>query len=83
MINKIINYFKNIDKLTYKIMKYGLVSCFILSFFSALMLITYNLANTSPDVFYIGLALFKLSCSFSVEFIVCGIVADSIKKQLV
>lgn len=83
MINIIIGYFKDLDKLTYKIMHYGLVSCLILSFFSALMLITYNIADTSPDVFHIGLSLFKLSCTFSVEFIVCGIVADSIKKQLI
>ena len=83
MINIIIGYFKNLDKLTYKIMKYGLISCFILNFFSALMLLTYNLANTSPDIFHMGLSLFKLGCSFSVEFIVCGLVADLIKKQLV
>ena len=83
MIKKIISYFKKLDKLTYKIMKYGLISCFILSTFSALMLLTYNLANTTPDVFHIGLSLFKLSCTFSVEFIVCGLVIDSIKKQIV
>lgn len=83
MINKIISYFKNLDKLTYKIMHYGLVSCFWLSFFSSLLLFTYNITNTSPNVFHIGLSLFKLSCTFSVEFIVCGLVADSIKKQLV
>ena len=83
MINKIIGYFKNLDKLTYKIMKYGLVSCFTLSLFSSLMLFTYNLASTSPSVFHLGLSLFKSSCTFSVEFVVCGLVADSIKKQLV
>ncbi|MBR3162949.1 MAG: hypothetical protein IKF17_02460 [Clostridia bacterium] len=83
MVNKIIGYFKDLDKITYKIMKYGLVSCFILNIFSALMLFTYNLANASPNLFHIGLSLFKLSCSFGVEFIICGLVADSIKKQLV
>ena len=83
MINKIMGYFKNLDKLTYKIMKCGLVGCFILCIFSVLMFFTYILANTSPNVFHIGLSLFRLSCTFSVEFIVCGIVADSIKKQLV
>lgn len=83
MIKKIISYFKKLDKLTYKIMKYGLISCFILSTFSSLLLLTYNFANTTPDVFHIGLSLFKLSCTFSVEFIICGLIMDSIKKQIV
>ena len=83
MINKIIGYIKDLDKLTYKIMKYGLIGCFALSIFSALMLLTYNLTDASPNLYYIGLSLFKLSCSFSVEFIVCGLVVDTIKNQLV
>ena len=83
MIHKIIGYFKDLDKLTYSIMKKGLICCFLLSGFSAILLLTYNLASTSPNVFHIGLSLFKLSCTFSVEFIVCGLVMDSIKKQLV
>ena len=83
MIKIIVSYFKDLDKLTYKIMRYGLLGCFIVSIFSALMFFTYILANASPNIFHIGLSLFKLSCSFSVEFIICGIVADSIKKQLV
>ena len=83
MINAIIKYFKNLDKLTYKIMIRGLYFCFIIGIISALLLFTYNIVKTCPNIYYIGLSLFKLSCSFFVEFIICGLVADSIKKQLV
>lgn len=81
MIIIIIGYFKNLDKITHKIMQYGLILCFLLSIISSLILLTYTLANTSLDIFYIGLALFKLSCMLGVEFIICGLVMDTIKKQ--
>ena len=83
MVNKIIGYFKDLDKLTYKIMKYGLEFSFILSIISAFILLTYSSTPLPISLYYIGLSLFKLSCSFSVEFIICGLVMDSIKKQLV
>lgn len=83
MISKIIGYFKNLDKLTYKIMKIGLSFCLILAILSALILFTYSAALLSPHIYYIGLSLFKLSCTFGVDFIVCGLVMDSISKQLV
>ena len=83
MINKIKGYFTNIDKLTYKIMKNGLSFCFILSILSAFILLTYCFAPYSMFFYYIGLSLFKLGCSFGVEFIICGLVMDSIKKQLI
>ena len=83
MINKTIDYFKNLDKLTYKIIKKGLVFCLILSLISAFILFTYSSSFLSPSVYYIGLSLFKSSCMFSVEFIVCGLVMDTVKKQLI
>ena len=83
MISKIIGYFKNLDKLTYKIMKIGLSFCLVLALLAAIILFTYSTAALSPSIYYIGLALFKLSCSFGVDFIVCGLVMDSISKQLV
>ena len=83
MINKFIEYLKNIDKITYKIMAKGLLSCLFLAIISAFLLLTYNIASTSQDLYYIGLSLFKLSCYFSVEFVICGLVMDSIKKQLI
>ena len=82
MINNIINSFKNLDKLVKKIMKIGLKFCSILGMISLIILVTYNLSFTIPIVFTIGLILFKLSLIFGVEFIICGLAADRIKKQM-
>lgn len=82
MFNKIKTYLQNIDTLTYKIIKIGLYFCLILAILSAILLLIYSIALTSQNIYYIGLSLFKLSCSFGVEFIVCGFAMDALKKQL-
>lgn len=83
MKKKILDVFKNLDKLTYKIMKNGLKFCFILCLISLFLLLFYDFKLQSPILFEIGLSLFKLSTIFGIEFVVCGIVADNIKKQLI
>ena len=83
MINNILNSFKNLDKLVKKIMKQGIRFCSILGIISLIILVTYNLSFTLPILFSIGIILFKLSLIFGVEFIICGLVADKIKKQLI
>lgn len=83
MIKSIIKIFKNLDKLTNKIMNYGLHICTGICIFAVAILFTYETIFSSPDLFYIGLALFKLGTIFGIEFIVCGIVVDSIKKQII
>lgn len=83
MINNIINNFKNLDKLARTIMNNGLKFCFILGIIALAILITYNLSFTVPIIFSIGFGLFKLSMIFGIEFIICGFVADKIKKQLI
>ena len=82
MIKKIINIFKKIDIETYKIIKKGLCFCLFISLFSALIMLTYTIDGSSPTTYYIGFSLFKLSCYLEVEFIVCGLVMDTIKSQL-
>ncbi len=83
MINKIITYYKNLDKITYKILYKGLAFCFLLASFSAFILLSYILFFQAPLLYYIGINLFRLSLVFSVEFIICGFVVDNIKKQLI
>lgn len=83
MIKNIINNFKNLDKLTKVIMRNGLFFCFILGILSLIVLITYNLSFTTPIVFSIGFILFKLSLIFGVEFIICGLVVDKIKAEII
>ena len=82
MFNKISNSFKSLDKVAVKIMKTGIKYCFIISIFASFILLFYNCFKTSPLVFYIGLAILKLSITFIVEFIICAFSIDLIKKQL-
>lgn len=83
MLKKVLDNFKHLDKITSKIMKYGLVFCFVTCILSVLILFTYDYAFPSPFMFYIGINLFKLSLIFGIEFIICGFVVDGIKKQLI
>ncbi len=83
MYKKLIDTFKNLDQLTFKIMRYGLKFCFGICILSTIILITYNLSILSPFMYYIGISLFRISIIFGIEFIVCGLVVDSIKKQLI
>lgn len=83
MKNKILDIFKNLDKITYKIMKKGLIFCFSLCIISLFLLLFYDFKLQSPLLYDVGLNLFKLSTIFGIEFVVCGIVTDSIKKQLI
>lgn len=83
MLKNIISNFKHLDKITFKIMKYGLAFCFAICILSVLILFTYDFAFPSPFIYYMGIHLFKLSLIFGIEFIVCGFVVDGIKKQLI
>ena len=83
MIKKIIKSFKNLEKLTYKIMQNGFKFCFIICTISMCILFSYELISHSPFLYHIGITLFKLSLILGVEFIVCGFVIDGIKKQII
>ena len=83
MIKNLINSFKSFDKVTHRILKYGLEFCFALSMISIIILLTYNLIFATPSLYYIGISLFKLSLVFGIEFFICSIVVDGIKKQMV
>lgn len=83
MLKKIINNFNQLERIAFRIMKYGLTFCFIICIVSVLILFTYDFAFPSPFMYYIGINLFKLSLIFGIEFIVCGFIVDGIKKQLI
>jgi len=83
MIKKIIDIYKNIEKSAYTIMKNGLIFCFLLSLLSIFILLTYKLFIASFYLYYIGLSLFRLSIIFGIEFVICALVVDSLKKQLI
>ncbi len=83
MFINILDYFKDLESKVKLIMKKGLEFCSVLCVISLIILVTYNLSFTAPIVFAIGFGLFKLSMIFGIEFIICGFVADKVKKQLV
>ena len=83
MLKKIFDSYKKFEKITYTILKNGLKFCLLLSLLSVVTLLIYNLWIPSPTLYYIGINLFRLSLIFGIEFIICGFVADGIKKQLI
>lgn len=83
MFKKIIESYKGFEKITCKILKLGLLFCLSLAIISIAILLTYNLTGHSPFLYNIGLALFKLSLIFGIEFVICSFVTDGIKKQLI
>ena len=78
-MQKIVSGLKNLDKLTYKIISYGLLFSTIIALIAVSILLLYIFSGTS--IFYhIGLALIKSSFYIGTQFIICGIIVDSIKK---
>ena len=71
---------KNLDKETYKIMKYGLLFSGLICLSSVGILLLYIFLGI--NLFYhLGLILIKSSFTFGVEFIICGIIVDFIKNK--
>ena len=82
MIKNFINTYKSLDSKTLKILRNGLKFSFIICLLSIFILLTYIFFFTFPTLYYIGLLMFQLSLSFAIEFIICAIVVDSIKKNI-
>lgn len=83
MFKQLLENYHSFDKITNTILKTGLKFCTFLCIFAVLILLTYNLFNLAPIIFHIGISLFRLSIIFGIEFIICGFVADGIKKELI
>ena len=82
MIGMIINKFKNLDDKVKKIMVNGFKFAFLFCIFSAIILLVYNFYSL-PILYYVGTVLFKTSLMFFVDFTICGIAFDTIKKQMI
>lgn len=79
-MQKIILGLKNLDKNTYKIIKSGLIFSTIICLISVLILLTYIIGGELL-FYYLGITLVKTSFIFAVEFIICGIIVDFIRKH--
>ena len=76
------NIFKNLDKTAIHILKKGLIFCSILCIISIIILFIYNIIG-NPFIFDLGLTMFRASIIFAIEFVICAVAADKIKKQLI
>jgi len=79
-MQKMISELKNLDKDTFKIMKYGLFFCNLITLIALAILVTYIFLGSSL-YYHLGLTLMKSSFIFAVEFVICGIVVDFIRKH--
>ena len=74
-MQKMISELKNLDKDTFKIMRYGLLFCNFITLIALAILLTYIFIG-SNFFYHLGLTLMKSSFTFAVEFVICGIVVD-------
>lgn len=81
MIKSLKNIFKELNSKTTKIMNYGFLFSLAICVISLVILTFYNLFVSSPFLFLLGITTLKFSFFLIVEFIICGIVVDSISKQ--
>ena len=79
-MQRLISELKNLDTDTINIIKYGLFFCFFIAFLASIILLIYIFLDFI--FFYrLGITLMQSSFIFTVEFIICGIVVDFIRKQ--
>lgn len=83
MIKKIIERIKGLDPKIVKLIKYGLNFSVLICIVACALLFTYHLTLTNVDTYYIGLSLVQLSFVFMIEFIICGLAMDTIKKSTI
>ncbi|MCI8482561.1 MAG: hypothetical protein HFJ27_05920 [Clostridia bacterium] len=81
MIKLLKDKFNSMEEKIKKIMKHGFIFSFLVCMLGIGLLLAYDL-NANLDLYYIGLSVFRLSLFFSVEFLICGIAIDTIKKQI-
>ena len=79
-MQKMISELKNLDKDTFKIMRYGFLFCGYLAITAVAVLLTYIFLG-STFFYHLGLTLMKSSFTFAVEFVICGVVVDFIRKN--
>lgn len=82
IIIQLIDKIKNLDKQIMKIMDSGFIFSFMLSIISVISLLIYDFFYSLPNLFYIGINLFKTSLIFASMFLICGIGFDTIKKEM-
>lgn len=81
LIKMIKDKFNSMEQSVKKIMKNGLMFSFIVIVISTIILLTYNFLGYLY-LYYIGLGLFQAALFWAIEFIICAVAIDTIKKQI-
>ena len=72
---------KNIDNPILKVLYNGLKFCLVLALLATFILSIYHTVH-NPDIFYIGISLFKSSLFYIAFFIICATAIDTIRKDV-
>ena len=72
---------KSVDNSILKVLYNGLKFCLILALLAVFILSIYHTVH-NPDIFYIGISLFKSSLFYIAFFIICAVAIDTIKKDV-
>ena len=83
MINKLLTNLKEIDKNMIVLINKGIFFSLLVCIASIIILFLYNTYFHIPDLYNVGLLLFKNGLMFAVASLVCGFAIDIIKKQMV
>ncbi len=81
MLKKLIQTFQSMDLLVKKIIQKGVHFCLGIAIIATVILLTYAFFK-SPQLYYIGLGIFQVSLFWAVEFVICGMAIDTIKKGI-
>lgn len=79
-MNKILQEYLKIDKSILKLVKQGIKYCFSFSLFAISILLIYNLYSI-PNLYYIGISLFKSCMFYIVAFIAFGYAFNILKNE--
>jgi len=82
MIKALTENFSNIDKSIKKLMIKGIKFSLLVCLISSFILFTYEIFYNSPDLYYIGISVFKTGTIFASAFLGCGFAFNEIKKEL-
>ena len=80
IVEKIRDWFKNVNKRILKIMKCGLQFSFIICIIATAILCTYLFFYHDTFLYSLGLTSFKLGIIIGIEFLICGLSVDAIKS---
>lgn len=81
MLKTLVDKLQSMEDKVKKVLHSGFIFSFIVCLISTGLLISYEL-SANLELYYIGLSVFRLSLFFAVEFFICAIAIDTIKKQI-